>query len=121
MEIKWGQPESTILIPGNPGHDYGGIQIIDANTHEAIRRSISGSNARGLSFESPGDQLLYAFAAQDADITFLGVSHSGSMLASGAKDGSIRVWDFDIDNWIEKACQKPDRNLREEWGMTIHL
>jgi WD40 repeat protein len=46
-------------------------------------------------------------------ITF---SPDGKKLASSSRDGTIIVWDLDLDSWSRRACDIANRNLTEaEW------
>ena len=46
-------------------------------------------------------------------ITF---SPDGKKLASGSRDGTIIVWDLDLDSWSRRACDIANRNLTDaEW------
>ncbi len=42
------------------------------------------------------------------------------MLASGSHDKTILLWDMNPQSWIEKSCQRANRNLtRDEWDQYI--
>jgi WD40 repeat protein len=44
-------------------------------------------------------------------------SPDGHSLASGDVDGNVILWDMELESWLEKACQRANRNLtREEWN-----
>ncbi len=44
-------------------------------------------------------------------------SPDGKTLASGSDDKTIILWDIDPQSWIEKSCQRANRNFtRAEWG-----
>jgi WD40 repeat protein len=47
-------------------------------------------------------------------------SPDGKKLASSSRDGTIIVWDLDLDSWIKRACDIANRNLAEaEWQLYL--
>jgi hypothetical protein len=42
------------------------------------------------------------------------------MLASGGNDGTVILWDVDIESWEERACRIANRNLTLlEWAQYL--
>jgi hypothetical protein len=38
-------------------------------------------------------------------------------MATGSGDGTVFLWDIDVESWKSRACRRANRNLTfEEWG-----
>ena len=51
-----------------------------------------------------------------AKVTSLAFNREGNKLFTGLENGTIQVWDLDVEKLIERACQVAGRNMdRNEW------
>ena len=101
-------------------NDHGLIRLLDSVTRQYVGGPIAGSDARGLSIAFPSHVPLLGYEGHDAAIEAVAVSNDGSLLASGAEDGSLRLWSLDPEDWIERACLRAGRNLtQEEWNIYL--
>jgi WD40 repeat protein/LysM repeat protein len=56
------------------------------------------------------------FMGHAKKVTKLAFSPDGKSLASGSEDSTIILWDLDPRSWIEKSCQRANRNFTpSEW------
>jgi len=82
-------PDSQMLASGDR---YGRLQLWDITTRQTIGPIIPGA-----------DSILDLYFSQD-----------GNSLASGSTDGSIVIWNMNLEAWKALACQRTNRNLSEE-------
>jgi len=112
-------PNTTfVVIAGS--NDDGTTRLLDSVTCQYVGGPIFGSNARGLSIAFPSHVPLLGYEGHGAAIEALAVSDDGTLIASGAEDGSLRLWSLDLEDWIERACLRAGRNLtQEEWNIYL--
>ena len=132
-------PSGSILASGDI---HTGIRLHDPKTGRQIGEPLALSNGRifGLTFHkedslvsigndgrllfwdtvsgSPGFGEIFARleGPQVGDLPEIAFSRDGRMLAVGRPDGSIMLWNLDIDSWRDLACRRAGRNLTQaEW------
>jgi WD40 repeat protein len=65
-----------------------------------------------LTFQTIGQPL----RGDSSSITSLAFSSDNKSLASGSSNGDVILWDLDPESWIQKTCQRIDRNFTSgEW------
>jgi WD40 repeat protein len=112
-------PQTTFLAISGKNND-GVIRFIDYISRQYVGGPLSGARTRGLSLDFQGHRSLLGYVATNSEIISLEVSEDGKLLASGAEDGSIRLWTMDVDIWLERACSRAGRNLsEEEWSIYL--
>ena len=116
-------PDGTTLFSAG---DDATIRIWDVQTQQPIGQPITGSNSRQLSLNVEGVNPFLGYAAHDANIIELAISPDGTKLISkddediSKIDGNIRIWDLDVNSWLEKACIRAGRNLTSnEWALYL--
>lgn len=67
-----------------------------------------------------GRQLGQSFTGHRDVAWVLSFSPDGKTLASGGRDGSIIIWDIDLESWITRACDIANRNFTlAEWQLYL--
>jgi WD40 repeat protein len=105
--------DGSILI--SAGRDAT-IRLWDVKSQQPIGQPITGANSRQLSAAYEGFNSFYGVSGHEVGIVDILLSPDGSRLVSKDSSGKIRIWDMEINSWIEKACTRAGRNLtRDEW------
>ncbi|HEV3330930.1 MAG TPA: hypothetical protein VG096_08115 [Bryobacteraceae bacterium] len=100
-----------------PCKDLMGTNACDASPNSDYLVSSSG---RTVTVWRRSDLQKVASMTHAGFVTFSGFDPSGSWVASGSQDGSIRLWSFDSERLLRDACQVVHRNLTgDEWNEYI--
>jgi len=125
----------SIERPGRPVHDIvfsrdgetlitawsdGAIILWDTDTHLQIGLPILYNSGRYLHIDIPQVDPLQGCDAHRTHVVDLSLSPYGTRLASLDSDGSFRLWELDVDIWLERACTRAGRNMtQEEWDLYL--
>ena len=120
-DIATGQPIKT-LSQGSPGTVWRVAFSPDGKTLASAgcaRLTARGNCEHGeirLWDVTTGRQLGQSFVGHQDVAWAITFSPDGKKLASGSRDGTIIVWDLDLNSWIRRACDIANRNFTEaEW------
>jgi WD40 repeat protein len=102
-------PDGSLLVSGSTDDT---VRLWDVKSGQLMGEPIAGHAAWQLSISSYD----LPYSGHFGDVNSVVFSPNGLILASGAGDGTIRFWNMQIDSWIEKSCQRINRNLNlQEW------
>jgi WD40 repeat protein len=106
-------PDSSLLF--SAGADAS-IQIWDVATQQPVGLPFYQPNSRHFYASYPGWDSTYGISGHGNYLYRIILSPDGKRLFSLDDVGSLRVWDLELDTWIDRICQRTGRNLtREEW------
>uniref|UniRef100_M4B207 Uncharacterized protein n=1 Tax=Hyaloperonospora arabidopsidis (strain Emoy2) TaxID=559515 RepID=M4B207_HYAAE len=89
-------------------HAAGPVQCFDSDGDYAVGGTSAGTIVFWKLHEKAGTEVVFELPqAHDASITCLAVSWSGSMLVSGALDGSVHVWKLEKKSSVRDTAVVP--------------
>ena len=120
-DISTGQVTNT-LYQGSPGTIWrvafspNGQTLASAGCLQLTTRGNCEHGEIRLWDMSTGQQLGQSLVGHQDVAWALTFSPDGKKLASGSRDGTIIVWDLDLNSWIKRSCDIANRNLTDiEW------
>lgn len=98
----------------------GSIRLWDVESHQPIGQPITGSNARQLFVDLPHINPLLGYSGHIGSIYDIALSPDGTKLISVDGDDNIKIWELDVNIWVERSCIRAGRNMsRDEWNLYL--
>jgi WD40 repeat protein/energy-coupling factor transporter ATP-binding protein EcfA2 len=121
-----GSFDSTIIVWDLQTPDAAGSAPLNRHFSSISGIAFSTDGKTLVSSSADGTIILWDFISRQpigqpltghsASITSLALSSDNKSLASGSIDGAVILWDLDPESWIQKTCQRVDRNFTlAEW------
>ncbi|MBA4419858.1 MAG: hypothetical protein C0391_01795 [Anaerolinea sp.] len=98
----------------------GTIRFWDVASHQPIGLPINTANPRQLYVSTPQINPLTGYTGNTGPVYDIALSPDGTKLLSADGDGGLRIWELDVDIWLERACLRAGRNLtQDEWNLYL--